>query len=103
MIKAKGANVAPPEIEAVLEALPELEHAFVFGVPTAEHDEEIVAVVVPRDGAAVDPDRVRHAARERLSAFKVPRTVHVLPPDEVPWLATGKPDKRAMRRLLGPA
>jgi len=100
MIKVRGSNVAPPEVEAVLESLPEIKHAFVLGLPHPEFEEQVAAVVVPLDGAAIDVEGVRaHAGRE-LSSYKVPSVVLTLAEDEVPWLGTGKPDKRAMRALF---
>jgi acyl-CoA synthetase (AMP-forming)/AMP-acid ligase II len=100
MIKTKGANVAPPEVEAVLESLPGVQHAFVIGVPSGTFDEHIAAIVVPRDDAVLDPEKIRSEARAHLSAYKTPSIVIVLPAEDVVWLATGKPDKRAMRQFL---
>jgi acyl-CoA synthetase (AMP-forming)/AMP-acid ligase II len=103
MIKTRGANVAPPEVEAVLEALPDVQHAFVLGLPHEAFEEQVAAVVVARDGRALDLDAVRAAAAGALSGYKVPRVLIELAGDEVPWLATGKPDKRAMRALFATA
>lgn len=102
MIKVRGANVAPAQVEAALESLSDVKHAFVFGVPHPEraHDEQVVAIVVTRDGTAIDADMIRTAVAERLSRYKVPSVIVGLDEDEIPWLATGKPDKRAMRALI---
>ena len=100
MIKVRGANVAPPEVELVLESLPEVKHAFVLGVPHPDFDEQVAAVVVAAEGATIDIDALRAAARGLLSGFKVPTLVVAVDEDQVPWLATGKPDKRAMRKML---
>jgi acyl-CoA synthetase (AMP-forming)/AMP-acid ligase II len=55
---------------------------------------------VPRDDEA-DAEALAGAARERLSAFKVPTLRLVVPdPDAVPMSATGKVDKRALQELL---
>ena len=97
MIKTNGANVAPPEVEAVLESFPDVKFAFVFGIPDPEREEEVCAVVVPADGRSVDVERLRSQARDELSSYKIPRRVVVVAEGEVPWLPTGKPDKRAMR------
>ncbi|HUZ10788.1 MAG TPA: long-chain fatty acid--CoA ligase [Acidimicrobiales bacterium] len=97
MIKTNGANVAPPEVEAVLESFPDVKFAFVFGIPDPGREEEVCAVVVPADGAVVDVGSLRSLARDELSSYKIPRRVIVMAEDDVPWLPTGKPDKRAMR------
>jgi acyl-CoA synthetase (AMP-forming)/AMP-acid ligase II len=99
MIKTHGANVAPPEVEAVLESFPEVKFAFVVGIPDPERDEQVAAVIVPTEGA-VDVAALREKARAELSPYKVPRVVLSMTEDEVPWLATGKPDKLTMKDLL---
>src|SRR6185436_8276207 len=48
-------NVQPVEIEQRLELHPSVEEAAVVGVDHAELGQEVKAVVVPRDGCAVDP------------------------------------------------
>lgn len=100
MIKTGGSNVAPPEVEAALATLPDVKLAFVLGIPHPELEEQVAAVVVARDGCSLDVDDVRAGAAKLLSGYKVPRVVLVLAEDDVPWLGTGKPDKRAMRPLL---
>src|SRR5262249_7705498 len=47
MVKAGGANVAPLEIERVLESFPEVKTAFVFGVRDAHGGEAVAAAVLP--------------------------------------------------------
>ena len=100
MIKTRGSNVAPPEVEAAIESLPGVQHAFVVGIPHPELEEQVAAVVVPRAGETLDVGAIREAAGKLLSPYKVPRVVLLMDEADVPWLATGKPDKRAMRPLL---
>jgi acyl-CoA synthetase (AMP-forming)/AMP-acid ligase II len=102
MIKVRGANVAPPQVEAVLESLPAVKHAFVLGVahPERELDQQVAAVVVAREGASIDRAALQAAAASELSGYKVPSLVVELDEASVPWLATGKPDKRALRAMI---
>jgi acyl-CoA synthetase (AMP-forming)/AMP-acid ligase II len=100
MVKARGANVSPLEVETVLQSFPEVRHAFVFGVPDDAQGERVAAVVVPEDGALIDPDALRQRARAELSAYKVPTLVRAMTEDDVPWLASGKPDKITMRKRI---
>jgi acyl-CoA synthetase (AMP-forming)/AMP-acid ligase II len=100
MIKSAGANVAPLEVEMVLQSFPEIHLAFVFGMPSAERGEEVTAVLVPHDDASIDHDDIRQRARKELSSYKVPTRFHTLPYDDVPWLPSGKPDKLTLKELL---
>jgi len=99
-IKSGGANVSPLEVESTLTGFPDVAQAFVMGVPHPTRGEEVVALVVPAPGATLDPDELRARVNTRLSAYKVPRRILVLAADQVPQLATGKPDKRAMKAMV---
>ncbi|MGE0308759.1 MAG: AMP-binding protein, partial [Acidimicrobiia bacterium] len=90
-----GLNVYPIEVERVLDDLDDVTESAVIGCPDADFGERVVAVVVPRAGALVDPAAVRDAARDRLAGFKVPKVVYLV--DELPRNAMGKVDKKALR------
>ena len=102
MIKSQGANVSPREIELLIEGWPEIEHALVFGTPHPTLEEEVTAVIVFRPGQAMTPDEIRARANTLVSSYKVPTRIEIVgATDDVPWLGSGKPDKRALRdRLL---
>ncbi|GAB91492.1 AMP-binding protein [Gordonia rhizosphera] len=91
-----GYNVYPREVEEVLYEHPDIVEAAVVGVPDEHYGEEIAAVIAPRSGAEIDPDALREWAKERLSAYKVPRIVAFV--DALPKGATGKILKRAIDR-----
>ena len=99
-IKTSGNNVAPPEVEAVFQAFPEVAAAHVLGIPDEVRGELVTAALVPAAGQVIDVDDVCDRARKELSNYKVPRKVLVLQPADVPRLATGKPDRLAIRALL---
>ncbi|MET0781126.1 MAG: fatty acid--CoA ligase family protein, partial [Microbacterium sp.] len=99
-IKTGGSNVAPREVELALEALPEVTAAFVFGIDDDERTQVVVAGVVPTPGVVVDPDALRTCLRGEISVYKVPRDIAVLDPDDVPLLASGKEDRRAVRAAV---
>ena len=105
MIKSRGANVSPREVELVLEGFPDVAHALVFGLPHPEMEEEVTAVIVPAPGAPFDVGSLKERARTELSSYKVPTRFEFLADEsEVPWLASGKPDKLALKaRLQGSA
>jgi len=100
MIKTLGSNVAPREVEIVLEEQPNVGLAVVIGLPDPERGQTVAAVLVPRPGQDIDVDAVVAAASEELSSYKVPRRVLVVPSDDLPTLGSGKPDKLKLRDLL---
>lgn len=100
MIKTSGSNVSPREVEIILETFADIALAVVLGLPDPDRGEVVGAVLVPKEGASIDPATVINHAAEELSSYKVPRRVLVLPGDQVPLLASGKPDKIRLRALL---
>jgi acyl-CoA synthetase (AMP-forming)/AMP-acid ligase II len=101
MIKSQGANVSPRELEVLLESYDEIRHAVVVGLPHQEQEEQVVAVVVPAPGHDVQVDRLLERMRSSVSSYKVPSRVEVVHGDnDIPWLPTGKPDRRALRDRL---
>ena len=100
MFKVKGATVYPSEVEAALQANPDVQRAIV--VDLGEHPAERVgALVVPAPGSTSRPTICAADAATRLSAFKVPTVWAIVGADDVPMMATGKVDKSGVQRLLG--
>ncbi len=90
-----GENVAPAEVEAVLESHPAVAQAAVFGRPDAEWGEAVAAAVVPRLGMRTDADDLRRHCRERLAGFKVPKSFEVV--SDLPRTRSGKLRRAALR------
>lgn len=91
-----GYNVYPGEVEEVLYQLPQVVEAAVVGVPDQYYGEEVAAVLVIKPGMTLDAAAVEAWARERLSAYKIPRIVQFV--DALPKGASGKILKRAIDR-----
>ena len=91
-IVSGGENVAPAEVEAVLEAHPAVREAAVVGRPDPEWGEALVARVVLRHDAA--PEELAAWCRERLAGFKVPKAFEVA--DRLPRTASGKLVRREL-------
>ncbi|HEX8106056.1 MAG TPA: AMP-binding protein [Solirubrobacteraceae bacterium] len=95
MIIRGGENVYPREIEEFLYGHPDVADVQVVGVPDERYGEEIAAFVVPREGAAIDPEAIREHCRASIAHYKVPR--YVLTVDEFPMTVTGKIQKFKLR------
>ena len=70
-----GENVAPLEVEEVLRLHPDVADVAVIGTPHPKWGEQVTAIVVRRDGAAIDGATLVHFAGERLAGFKKPRRI----------------------------
>lgn len=70
-----GENVAPSEVEAVLEAHPAVLEAAVLGREDPRWGEAVTAIVVLASGASVEGDVLREHCSRRLAPFKVPKRV----------------------------
>jgi acyl-CoA synthetase (AMP-forming)/AMP-acid ligase II len=95
MIISGGMNVYPAEIEAALEAHPDIYEAAVFGIPSEEWGELVHAVIVKRPGSDLDEAAVSAHARQHLASYKVPRSISWM--DELPKTGSGKLLKRELR------
>ncbi len=73
VLRRRGENLSPLEVEEVLAAHPAVLECAVVGVESELSEDEVKAFVVPADGADVSFDELRAFAAERLAAFKVPR------------------------------
>ena len=82
-----GENVAPAEVEAVLEQHPAVAEAAVHGRPDAEWGEAVVATVVLNDAAGAD--ELRAYVARRLEPFKVPKAI-VVRDEPLPRTGSGK-------------
>ena len=100
MVKTGGINVAPVEVEEVLMSHPGVEQAYVVGLPDAERDEIVVAVVVPRAGAELDEAALRAHCAGALAAYKRPRRYRLIGAGELPLTTTGKVRKLGMKNLF---
>jgi len=104
-IRRRGENLAPAEVEEALAAHPGVVEAAVVGVPSELTDEEVKAFVVvaaaPDGTAAPDPAALHTWAAGRLSRYKVPRYVEIVP--ELPRTPTGRVAKHQLPRDRTPS
>ncbi len=96
VVHVGGFNVFPAEVESFLVTHPAIAQVAVLGVPHRALGETLEAFVVAAPGATIEPRELIRFAREGIAGYKVPYAVTVL--DELPLLASGKPDRRALRQ-----
>ena len=95
LIISGGANVFPAEVESALADHPAIADVVVVGLPDPEWGQRVHAIVAPRDRAKPpEAGDVIAYAKQRLAAYKVPKTVEVVP--EVPRTAATKVSRSAL-------
>ena len=92
-----GENISAAEVEAAIYACDGVSEAAVFGVPDERLGEVPVAIVRPRDDAALTEEELRMFLAGKLAAFKIPGTMHFADAP-LPRLGTGKIDRVALKQ-----
>ncbi len=94
MIKTKGENVYPREVEEVLFRHPKVKDAVVVGLPESFSVEVIKAYVVLKEGQEATEEEIIEFCRHEMAKFKVPKFVEFR--RELPKTIVGK----VLRRVL---
>ncbi len=101
MIKVRGFQVAPAEIETVLHTHPAVKDCAVFGIPDGTNGEAVVAAVAV--SAPVDTDTVATELAawvdEKLASYKRLSRVVFVP--DIPRLPSGKVLRRVLKERYG--
>lgn len=101
MIKVRGFQVAPAEIETVLHGHPDVKDCAVFGIPDGINGEAVVAAVATRaacDMEAVAADLTTRV-EEKLASYKHLSRVVFVP--DIPRLPSGKVLRRVLKERYG--
>ena len=99
MIKQKGYNVFPDEVESHLAALEGVDVAEVIGMPHRTFDEGIVAFVRPRKGAGITADMVVGAQQEHRFVQTPPACRDLAAEKDFPITRSTKVDKLALKEI----
>lgn len=97
MLNVAGENVYPKEVEQILLGHPDVLDAVVIGIDHPEKG-QVPAAVVRADSAQLKETALKQFFIERGPAYAHPRRIVFV--EEIPVLATGKPDRAAVRALL---
>jgi acyl-CoA synthetase (AMP-forming)/AMP-acid ligase II len=95
VIVTGGENVSSLQVEAVLLHHPDVMDAAIIGIPHERWGETPKALVVLREGVALDELGIIAFCKERLAGFKCPTSVEQR--DALPRTATGKVQKYVLR------
>lgn len=100
MIRRRGENIAPREVEDALELHPGVQQAAVIGVPSALSEEDVVGAVIRAPGTSADEDELRAWCAQRLAPYKIP--LRILFVEAFPLTATLRVAKERLKDELMP-
>ena len=94
VIRRRGENVMPQEVEEVITTHPSVAECVALGVPSDLGEFDVKVCVVLKPGQALEADELKTWCQTRMARFQVPEHVEFL--SEIPRTPTGKP---ALARL----
>src|SRR5947207_662615 len=101
LVKSGGEWISSVELENSIMAHPDVLEAAVIAVPDERWGERPCACVVPRDGIALDAEKIRGFLQDRVAKWWLPERIEFV--DEVPKTSVGKFDKKVLRARYGAA
>jgi carnitine-CoA ligase len=94
-IRRRGENVSSYEVEQVLLSHPDVAEAAAFPVRSELAEDEVMVVIVPRDGHSLTPVVLSEYCKGRMPAFAIPRFIEFL--TALPMTENGKVQKFRLR------
>ena len=98
IIISGGENISPKELEAVINQCEGVTESSVVGIPDDRWGERVVAAVVRKSGAKIEPDEIYNFCKEHLLKWKCPKEVIFV--SELPRNAMGKILKEDVKKLF---
>ena len=74
-IRRRGENISSFEVEVVLNDHPKVLDSAAIGVPSNLGEEEVMAVVIVKDGEELTPEELLNFCQQRMAYFAIPRFV----------------------------
>ncbi|CAG4959615.1 unnamed protein product [Parnassius apollo] len=97
LIKVKGMQVAPAELESVLRSHPAVQDAAVIGVPHEFYGEAPKAFIKCKNGQKASSEDIQTFVAERVAAFK--KIEEVVFVDEIPKTSSGKILRKELKKM----
>ncbi|MGI9413269.1 MAG: AMP-binding protein [Hyphomicrobiales bacterium] len=94
-IRRRGENISSMEVENEINAYSHVLECAVIPVAAAETEQEVMAVIVAKEGREIDPEDLIRFLEPRMAYFMIPRYVEFV--DALPKTPTGKIQKFPLR------
>lgn len=95
-MRRRGENISSWEVEREINAHPAVLESAVFGVPSELGEDEVMAIVVPKEGASLTPEEIVRHCEARMAKFMVPRFIELR--SSLPKTETHRVQKAALKR-----
>ncbi len=99
LLRVKGINVSPLEVEGVLSTHPGVDAAYVVGLPADGVEQRLVALIVAKPGGRLSPSALHAHAAQALSHYKRPEQYLFIERSEIPLGGTSKPQRAVLAAL----
>jgi crotonobetaine/carnitine-CoA ligase len=97
VIRRRGENLAPYDVESVLNTHPSVFESVVIGVPSPLGEEDVKAFVKLKPEQPINAEELFRYCAEKLPFFMVPRYIEFI--DEIPKTANQKAQRYVLRTL----
>lgn len=97
LIKVKGLQVSPTELEEVIRAYDKIQDVAVIGVPHDKYGEIPKAFVVPKPKMQINEDELKKFVAERTTKYKHLGYVQVI--ESIPKTASGKILRKELKNM----
>lgn len=95
MVIRGGENIYPREIEEFIITHPDVLDVQVVGVPDPKYGEELMAWIIPKEGANLTEENIKSFCKGKISHYKIPKYIELT--EEYPMTASGKVQKYRLR------
>jgi crotonobetaine/carnitine-CoA ligase len=96
-IRRRGENISSMEVEYEINSYPDVLECAVIPIPSEETEEEVMAVLVPKENQIIDPEKLIRFLEPKIAYYMFPRYIDII--DAMPKTPTGKIKKFELRKL----
>ena len=97
-IRRRGENISSFEVEKIVNSYPEVEESAAIGVKADEGkyaENELMVLVIPKEGKKVDPEKLIHFLEPKMPKFMIPRYIRFV--KSFPKTGTQRTQKNKLR------